>query len=381
LKLTNEQRLEMEQAGVNPDTIDKITDNLVPLETLKKAIREVQEVIGPHGAISRVQAGGVRVAPGTGIGVFEDGVLKTTILPDGNFRVGSNIEDPSTTTLCVFVNDQFYNGEQMGAGDALIGDNSDDSSNMKWDASEGQWQFRLGQTINVYMDTDGSVKAAGGNVNIDRFAVWFKNQQIALAFEDTAGNINTLQVYSDGDNFIVIKNSYGAKGVSYLIDDAAHSVKQIDILDTGIDLATAGLQYKIGGVALGYPLSASSINNTPTDATTYYFGAHPGAALTTTAQRRKIFIPRAGTVKRVDLFITCVAGSNEESTVSFRYDDTTDTAITNTLDLSANPVEVSHSGLSIPVELGHYFEIKWATPTWATDPTAVSLTAQVWIEF
>lgn len=30
-------------------------------ETMQKAIREIQEVIGPHGSVTRVQAGGVHV--------------------------------------------------------------------------------------------------------------------------------------------------------------------------------------------------------------------------------------------------------------------------------------------------------------------------------
>jgi hypothetical protein len=244
VKLTNEQRLEMEQAGVNPDTIDKITDNLVPLETLKKAIREVQEVVGPHGAISRLQAGGIRITPGEGVGAYSDGVYKTRIQPNGTLLIGSNIEDPTTTTEVFFVEDTDYNGESFGAGDFLIGDNS--TGNVKYDASEGQLQFRDGATIKAYMDTDGSIRAGGGDVVIDEFGVSFQNQEGNLTFEDTNGSLNNLVISSDGDNFIVLTNAFGGKGVSFLIDDAAHNVTQIDFTDTGIYLFDGNVEIPAG---------------------------------------------------------------------------------------------------------------------------------------
>jgi hypothetical protein len=244
MTLTNEQRLEMEQAGVNPDTIDKITDNLVPLETLKKAIREVQEVIGPHGAISRLQAGGIRITPGEGVGAYSDGVYKTRIQPNGTLLIGSNIEDPTTTTEIFFVEDTDYNGESFGAGDFLIGDNS--TGNVKYDASEGQLQFRDGATVQAYMDTDGSIKAGGGDVVIDEFGVSFQNQEGNLTFEDTNGSLDNLVISSDGDNFLVLTNAFGGKGISFLIDDAAHNVTQIDFTDTGIYLFDGNVEIPAG---------------------------------------------------------------------------------------------------------------------------------------
>jgi hypothetical protein len=246
MTLTNEQRLEMEQAGVNPDTIDKITDNLVPLETLKKAIREVQEVIGPHGAISRLQAGGIRITPGEGVGAYSDGVYKTRIQPNGTLLVGSNIEDPTTTTEVFFVEDTDYNGESFGAGDFLIGNNSSTESNVKWDHSEGQLQFRLGTTVKAYMDTDGTIRAGNGDVWMDEFGLNFRHQEGEVAFEDSNGDIGNLSIYSDADNFIVLENSFGAKGVSFLIDDAAHNVTQIDFTDTGIYLFDGNVEIPAG---------------------------------------------------------------------------------------------------------------------------------------
>jgi hypothetical protein len=165
LGLSEEDRLAFEQVtGVKTEQAQIIVEQSVTeaQRLMNLAIREVQEVVGPHGAISRLQSGGIRITPGTGVGAFQDGVLKTTIDPDGNLLAGSNIEDPAFTSFVVFVNNQVYNNEEMGEGDLLIGNNSADTANVKYDASEGQLQFRFGTTVKVYMDTDGSISFGTG---------------------------------------------------------------------------------------------------------------------------------------------------------------------------------------------------------------------------
>jgi hypothetical protein len=172
LGLPEELRLEIEQnsPGVTTQAAQLITDYAVQQaqmaaeEITAQAVREIQSIIGPHGTISRLQAGGVVIAPGLGIGVYEDGILKTSILADGNLSVGSNIDNPATTTFNAFVNNQVYNNQEIGEGDLLIGDNSSDAANVFYDASEGQLQFRLGTTITAYMDTDGTLKFLAGEI-------------------------------------------------------------------------------------------------------------------------------------------------------------------------------------------------------------------------
>jgi hypothetical protein len=98
--------------------------------------------------------------------------------------------------------------------------------------------------------TDGVV-----DVTIDDLGVWFRNQEGRLAFEDTDGNVGTLKMYSDADNFIVISNQYDGKGISFLMDSTSGVPTQIDfdytgitLLDGGIDIPT-GQTYKINGQA------------------------------------------------------------------------------------------------------------------------------------
>lgn len=170
LGMTEEERLAFEEAsGIKTEAAKLIVEASVA-ETermMQQTVRELQEVIGPHGSVSRLQAGSMRIATGLGIGVFEDGILKTTITALGDLFAGSDINEPATTTFCVFVNEQDYNGEIMRAGDILIGDNSTAVGNVKYDSLEGQLQFRSGTTVKAYMDTDGSIKAGSGNVTID----------------------------------------------------------------------------------------------------------------------------------------------------------------------------------------------------------------------
>jgi hypothetical protein len=120
-----------------------------------------------------------------------------------------------------------------------------------------------------------------------------------------------------------------------------------------------------------YQVPAGFASSSPADATTYYFGAFPHVALGTTAAINRLYLLRAGTVVGADVSIYCTSGSNEQSTISFRLNNTTDTTISSVVDLSSAVFHVQNTALSIAVAVGDYFEIKWLTPTWATNPTSV----------
>jgi hypothetical protein len=128
-----------------------------------------------------------------------------------------------------------------------------------------------------------------------------------------------------------------------------------------------------------YVLQASSNGLSPADGTTYYTGSIFGAVASSTAATRRVYIPRSGTITRIDLFMVCATGTNEQSTISLRLNNTTDTTISAVVDLSASPFIANTTGLSIAVAVGDYVEVKWVTPTWVTNPTAVSISALIYI--
>jgi hypothetical protein len=230
------RRRHQPKPGWNDET-DPMTPAPTPAQIDKQideATKEVTDTVGMGGSLGRVRSGGVGIKTGAGMEAIVGGVRKTQVEPDGDFFVGSDIDDPAGLSLAVFVNAQNWNGEDMEEGDALFGDNSEGSSNIKWDASEGQWQFRVGTTVQVYMDTDGTIKAGGGDVTIDQWGVTFENQEGQLAFKDTSGDDQTIAIYSDGNDYLALANSVGGKGIVFFIDDASHNVTQIDIRDDGI---------------------------------------------------------------------------------------------------------------------------------------------------
>lgn len=158
-------------------------------------------------------------------------------------------------------------------------------------------------------------------------------------------------------------------------------MRRVLLLFVALALYASAVPQAIVTTPKGYALQfAEPPSLNPADATTYFFGGQPSLAAVTTADVARITIPRAGTVRRIDLSarILGVAGTTETSTISFRLNNTTDTTITATLNMSAS-VNVSAT-VSITVAAGDYFEIKWLTPTWVTNPTTVGFFGVVYVD-
>lgn len=180
----------------------------------------------------------------------------------------------------------------------------------------------------------------------------------------------------------VIENGSGSNSLTIKDDSDTTTIAVLRPGQWAMFIPALGMGWKGLGraAAAGYVLYASTFNNAPADATTYYFGSNFALTFTSTAQRRKLFIPRSGVIARVDVFFNFVAGSNETSSISLRLNDTTDTLLSNAVDLSGTSFAVNATGLNIAVSEGEFIEIKWATPTWVTNPTAVNITAQIFVE-
>lgn len=115
------------------------------------------------------------------------------------------------------------------------------------------------------------------------------------------------------------------------------------------------------------------INVNPSDATTYYIGSRFGTAPSTSEGLSKQYVTASGTITSAYVLINDegVTGSNETSTMSVRVNGTTDYTISSAITVDGNPLTFSNAAMSVPVVPGDYFEIKWVTPTWATNPTTV----------
>lgn len=130
---------------------------------------------------------------------------------------------------------------------------------------------------------------------------------------------------------------------------------------------------------LGYTLSVQALTSSPVDAQTIYFGNLPKAPVTTAAIS-KVYIPRAGTIKRAEIYCySGTAGTNQAWSGYVRLNNTTDTLIA-TLSVATSERVFSNSALSIAVVAGDYFEIKFINPTWATNPLTTIFGGYIYIE-
>lgn len=211
---TGASRLQADQA----ETIERVID---------EKTKDVNERVGMGGSLYPTTTGGARMGP-EGYAVYSDGVTKTKIEQDGDFFVGSNTDRADGVSLAVFVNSQAWNSEEMGEGDILIGDNSSSKSNVKWDASEGQFQFRVGLTVTAYMDTDGSLNFEIGNIGgweITSAAIQKLSSDIGIVLDSTTpkiqvGDTSSVHIILDGANESIRSSNFSAGLSGFNIDSS-----------------------------------------------------------------------------------------------------------------------------------------------------------------
>ena len=158
-----------------------------------------------------------------------------------------------------------------------------------------------------------------------------------------------------------------ATKISALTTDSApvRSTDYVPTYDASAVATKKVLLNNLGVMLLNFEFA----NSSPADATTYYFGAWGTSALQTTTGARRIHILRAGVLTYGILFGLSGGGSGETSTISVRKNATTDTTITSTFATNTQ-WEVGYT-LSISVAVNDFVEVKWVTPSWATNPTGL----------
>jgi hypothetical protein len=134
-----------------------------------------------------------------------------------------------------------------------------------------------------------------------------------------------------------------------------------------------------GNFTTPYTLSVQALTSSPADGQTIYFGNLPKAPVTVAATS-KVYIPRAGTIKRAEIYCySGTPGTNQAWSGYIRLNNTTDTLIA-TLSVATSERVFSNSALSIAVVAGDYFEIKFINPTWATNPLTTIFGGYIYIE-
>src|SRR4030042_4524482 len=111
------------------------------------------------------------------------------------------------------------------------------------------------------------------------------------------------------------------------------------------------------GPIIGYKKKLQALTSSPADGATVYFGMLPKAPVTT-ANISKVYIPKAGTIKRAEIYCySGTAGSAQSWSLYIRKNNTDDYLIA-TLAVSANERIFRNDSMNILVIAGDYFEIK-----------------------
>jgi len=163
------QQLKQELDNFKREILDAIENKLVTAKQVRTStLSEISPILGliqsfefrtPGDPLSSTYSG-VQITA-DGINTYNSGSQTGSIQKDGDLKFGSDISSPGSTGFQIFSQDQTYNGESMGAGDVLIGDNSSSKPNLLWDKSTGSLKFRSGTTVMNEMQSSGSLKPVG----------------------------------------------------------------------------------------------------------------------------------------------------------------------------------------------------------------------------
>ncbi len=173
----------------------------------------------------------------------------------------------------------------------------------------------------------------------------------------TAGRV----LRADGSDFAVTTCSYpdtaGASG-NVLVSDGSNwssSVPYVPYLNGNLTTTTGN----------------------PADSTTYYFRQSEAFTVNTTtiSTGTRIYFPAAGTIKRVYGSVTVggTLGSAQNCTIHLRKNNSTNTNVTTTLQLTGTTNTFNNTGLSLAIAAGDFIQIGFVCPSWPTNPTTVAI--------
>jgi hypothetical protein len=221
----------------------------------------------------------------------------------------------------------------------------------------------------IHAIADKAAPVAADELVIEDSAAAWAKKRVALT---------TLLATGDGD--AIHDNVVGE--ISAVAEKAVPIAADLLLIE---DSAAANAKKKVqignlpGGSGLGYTLPILALAFSPTDSSSWYFGCLPRLAQATEGWS-KIYIPKAGTIKRVDIeSVANTAGSNEDWSLYVRLNATSDTLI-ETVAAATMGRRWSNTGLAIAVAAGDYVEIKSVHPAWATNPVNATMGGHLYIE-
>lgn len=143
------------------------------------------------------------------------------------------------------------------------------------------------------------------------------------------------------------------------------------------------MAYKFGsssgsGTAITFYVATDTGN--PADSSTYTMATGNVLTLTVDSDASRFYIPQNGTINKVYINFNQVAGSAENATLNILVNGTSTTTVSNTLKFNTNSTVFSTTSLGLSLSAGDYFQFKFVTPAWATNPTTCYFTGTAVLE-
>lgn len=176
----------------------------------------------------------------------------------------------------------------------------------------------------------------------------------------TSGKI----IKSDGTNWTASTETYAAPGTSGNV-----------LTSDGTNWTSAAP----AGGGKGFTFTSGSNGGNPADGITYYASNLAKAAITTyTASNQwgtRWYIPVDCTLTNAygAFNVAGTLGSAQNVTIAVRKNDTSNTNITTTLQLTAANGTFNNTGLSTAFTAGDFIDLLMICPTWSTNPTTVAI--------
>jgi hypothetical protein len=228
----------------------------------------------------------------------------------------------------------------------------------------------------IEIDTAGAV--------VDASRVEFSNNNIRSVDRGIQLNlVDNAKVKSNTIQFC----TYGIRNTSATNTVVYDNILQVNVTNDFLSDGTSPSYTARGNLGLADSVAARwtesfshVVATSVTDATTYYF-SNTNSGLTSTSLNRRVFVPFACRITKAYIVSGQTGGSNETSTVAIRVNDTTDTTVSSSVTNDATATgPFNNTSLNIPLSAGDYFNFKWTTPTWATNPTNVALAVRLEFE-
>lgn len=105
---------------------------------------------------------------GGDVQIWGNSTKRIALKANGDLLQGTNVDTAAGTLFLVkgTAGTAGEAGETLAAGDILIGRTASGKANVFYDESAGRVNFRGGTTVQAYVDTDGSIVAAGGDLRL-----------------------------------------------------------------------------------------------------------------------------------------------------------------------------------------------------------------------